>query len=477
MTLPWNGGFSRGTPVSRPCIPPLLRFHLTSPPLALNTSLLTTDQNLSIPSTSPSPCTPPLENQDFYTVVPRVCADCCCRPVPLERPTRRNHRRITIWRTGWHRLVCSAADDTIRLEHRLNVKVTWQTLPAPYSICCHTGLYFFIPSLRCTRPTGPLLKDSPDRERERECVSLLPVCGVERAPLLRRDHNLNQRTPTEEGPAQTCRQHLPENNSCIRVRYHVAFFTRPSSLRCVGYNSSPLDHESAGVDTNALIAFVTTSYRLFTTSMPSKWRQEDILLTEYGVDEFRGENMLALMDLKHAEEKTLGEAQRRQSRANAHSHGASTDYSVGGGRAPRKHAKQAASTTFPIYENPRETRGPPLWKASSLATRSPRVLFHYSPYTLANSGSIPDGVASGFSHVRIVMDDVAGRQVFWGISLFPRPFIPALLHTRLAFGLVGSQDLCAKSRPNLFTHLEIQLLLTRTDFSVVERKCIPTTKQ
>ncbi|KAJ8867791.1 hypothetical protein PR048_031596 [Dryococelus australis] len=38
---------------------------------------------------------------------------------------------------------------------------------------------------------------------------------------------------------------------------------------------------------------------------------------------------------------------------------------------------------------------------------------------------------SGFSHVGIVPDDAVGRLVFWGISRFPRPFIPALLHTHL----------------------------------------------
>ncbi|KAJ8882312.1 hypothetical protein PR048_014114 [Dryococelus australis] len=35
---------------------------------------------------------------------------------------------------------------------------------------------------------------------------------------------------------------------------------------------------------------------------------------------------------------------------------------------------------------------------------------------------------SGFSHVGIVADDVDSRRIFSGISRFPRPFIPALLH-------------------------------------------------
>ncbi|KAJ8870889.1 hypothetical protein PR048_027190 [Dryococelus australis] len=39
---------------------------------------------------------------------------------------------------------------------------------------------------------------------------------------------------------------------------------------------------------------------------------------------------------------------------------------------------------------------------------------------------------SGFLYVGIVPDDAVGRRVFSGISRFPRPFIPALLHTHLS---------------------------------------------
>ncbi|KAJ8870201.1 hypothetical protein PR048_029217 [Dryococelus australis] len=51
---------------------------------------------------------------------------------------------------------------------------------------------------------------------------------------------------------------------------------------------------------------------------------------------------------------------------------------------------------------------------------------------LGKPGSIPGGVAPRFSHVGIVPDDGAGWRVFSRISRFPRPFIPALLHTHLA---------------------------------------------
>ncbi|KAJ8867766.1 hypothetical protein PR048_031569 [Dryococelus australis] len=50
---------------------------------------------------------------------------------------------------------------------------------------------------------------------------------------------------------------------------------------------------------------------------------------------------------------------------------------------------------------------------------------------LCEPGSIPRGVAPGFSHVGIVPDDAADRRVFSGISRFPRPCVPALLRTSL----------------------------------------------
>ncbi|KAJ8883222.1 hypothetical protein PR048_015062 [Dryococelus australis] len=47
------------------------------------------------------------------------------------------------------------------------------------------------------------------------------------------------------------------------------------------------------------------------------------------------------------------------------------------------------------------------------------------------SGSIPGGVASGFSHVGILPNDT-GWWVFKEISRFPRPCFPTLLHTHFA---------------------------------------------
>ncbi|KAJ8896082.1 hypothetical protein PR048_001424 [Dryococelus australis] len=52
---------------------------------------------------------------------------------------------------------------------------------------------------------------------------------------------------------------------------------------------------------------------------------------------------------------------------------------------------------------------------------------HYS-----KRGSIPSRVAPRFSCMGIMLDNADGLPVFSGISYFPRPCIPALLHTHLA---------------------------------------------
>ncbi|KAJ8898169.1 hypothetical protein PR048_003529 [Dryococelus australis] len=59
------------------------------------------------------------------------------------------------------------------------------------------------------------------------------------------------------------------------------------------------------------------------------------------------------------------------------------------------------------------------------------VVVRLLAFRLGEPGSISGGVATGFSHVAIVLDNAAGRRVFPGISRFPRPCIPALLHTSL----------------------------------------------
>ncbi|KAJ8871201.1 hypothetical protein PR048_027507 [Dryococelus australis] len=81
---------------------------------------------------------------------------------------------------------------------------------------------------------------------------------------------------------------------------------------------------------------------------------------------------------------------------------------------------------------------------------------------------IPVGVAARFSHVRIVLVDAAGQQVFSGISRLTHPYTQELLHTHLAsFSLalktsllratktspLHSQDPDVKNSPNISTPL------------------------
>ncbi|KAJ8874598.1 hypothetical protein PR048_025464 [Dryococelus australis] len=60
------------------------------------------------------------------------------------------------------------------------------------------------------------------------------------------------------------------------------------------------------------------------------------------------------------------------------------------------------------------------------------------------SGSFPARSFPGFSHLRIVPDDTAGRRVFSGISRLPRPFIPPAAPHSSHFTLIGYQYLDVK---------------------------------
>ncbi|KAJ8874151.1 hypothetical protein PR048_024993 [Dryococelus australis] len=66
-------------------------------------------------------------------------------------------------------------------------------------------------------------------------------------------------------------------------------------------------------------------------------------------------------------------------------------------------------------------------------------------------GSIPGGVASGFSHVGIVPNDDTGRWVFSGISRFPPSLYSGAAPHSPHLTLIGSKHLEVKSRPDLST--------------------------
>ncbi|KAJ8882672.1 hypothetical protein PR048_014484 [Dryococelus australis] len=95
-----------------------------------------------------------------------------------------------------------------------------------------------------------------------------------------------------------------------------------------------------------------------------------------------------------------------------------------------------------------------LSKTTCLCTYYNLYVTHYDKFKshLGGPGSIPSGVAPRFSHVGVVLDDAAGRRTFTWISRFPRPCIPALLHTHL------TSPLSAQDRPNLSLHSPLKLL-------------------
>ncbi|KAJ8872782.1 hypothetical protein PR048_026398 [Dryococelus australis] len=65
--------------------------------------------------------------------------------------------------------------------------------------------------------------------------------------------------------------------------------------------------------------------------------------------------------------------------------------------------------------------------SGSIAATTPPTT--HLPHTVGEVGLIHSWMTPEFSHLGIVTDDAAGRRVFSGISHFPIPCVPALLHT------------------------------------------------
>ncbi|KAJ8871686.1 hypothetical protein PR048_028013 [Dryococelus australis] len=83
-------------------------------------------------------------------------------------------------------------------------------------------------------------------------------------------------------------------------------------------------------------------------------------------------------------------------------------------------------------------------------------------FSLGEPGSISVRVAPLFSHVGIVPDDVAGWRAISGISRFPCPCIPALLHTHLASPSSALKTLMLRATQtsvSLHLHLQCRLAL------------------
>ncbi|KAJ8866214.1 hypothetical protein PR048_032057 [Dryococelus australis] len=98
-----------------------------------------------------------------------------------------------------------------------------------------------------------------------------------------------------------------------------------------------------------------------------------------------------------------------------------------------------ADLSFPFKAGIRSHRSPNLthilkyWRSKRICRRGRGgVVARLLATHPGELGSIPDVIAPGCLQVGIVPDDAAVRRVFPGVSRFPHPCIPALLHTHLA---------------------------------------------
>ncbi|KAJ8881980.1 hypothetical protein PR048_018468 [Dryococelus australis] len=91
--------------------------------------------------------------------------------------------------------------------------------------------------------------------------------------------------------------------------------------------------------------------------------------------------------------------------------------------------------------------------ADSLSNNGPSVAERLacSPPAKAIRVQSPAGSLPDFRKWVSCPDDAASRRVFSGISRFPRPFIPVLLHNQPQSLSLGSQDLAVERHPNLFS--------------------------
>ncbi|KAJ8873590.1 hypothetical protein PR048_024408 [Dryococelus australis] len=97
-------------------------------------------------------------------------------------------------------------------------------------------------------------------------------------------------------------------------------------------------------------------------------------------------------------------------------------------------------------------------------------------YHLYEPGSIPGGLAAGFPHAEILLDDADGRRVFSGISRSPPPPRPcnlALLHTHLASPSSDLKTPILRATQNISTPLYTDHMATqerKSDQSSVESR-------
>ncbi|KAJ8880355.1 hypothetical protein PR048_016824 [Dryococelus australis] len=89
---------------------------------------------------------------------------------------------------------------------------------------------------------------------------------------------------------------------------------------------------------------------------------------------------------------------------------------------------------------------------TSLSAGPPWIVVRLPTFHPGEPGTIPGGVAPGFSHAGIVQEDAAGRRVFSVISRIPRYCITALLHTHLASSSLVPKTSMFRSQTSSFIH-------------------------
>ncbi|KAJ8870895.1 hypothetical protein PR048_027196 [Dryococelus australis] len=107
---------------------------------------------------------------------------------------------------------------------------------------------------------------------------------------------------------------------------------------------------------------------------------------------------------------------------------------------------------------------PSLLDQGRAAELGPNLLVRQLATHQGQPASISSGVAPGFSHVGIVLDDAACQRVFTGYSRFPRLCIPAPLYPRVSFHVVSSDDGHLRVAAGKPDKIDVKLVYTEVDF-------------
>ncbi|KAJ8866797.1 hypothetical protein PR048_032658 [Dryococelus australis] len=313
----------------------------------------------------------------------------CVRSAPQEG--------ITIWRTGWHRLVCFAADDSIRLEHRAIVARAvcvvapscWKThpvwrckFPLNFATTCKTPRSDLKPrDLFCLSRAG-----IPRQRGVSQCLHFNTMTdGVTRYGLLgREDLPVQAGPPLDPLSRALCRgrgggevRRLGRAGKGGLKPYFTLqlLYCGRNRRNWQPYGTDPLQQRLDVAITNIIAHIVPTNY-VPVHSLHHAWCPVDLLRSDHN---------------------------------------------------------SCQQIFLCLYRSP--------W-------------LHYSPPTSANRARFPVGSPPDFRK----WDSCRTMPLVGGFSRgspvpppTPRRFIPELLHTHLSSQSSALQGLAVKSRPNLFT--------------------------